>query len=158
MGVQERSCGTRDTTAMRHSLRTHDHVGRTNRIWQRAVRPLRGSSCGYADLFHHASLRPLYGHGEERGRSPLRVSGEAVGCPVRTTKEDAPDGRILRSASALTGQTSYISPEPKRCVERKVLNCRHVFYQIPGMLCTPNRNNFALTDKPRAFFREQGHS
>ena len=38
-------------------------------------------------------------------------------------KKMHPLGRILHSVSALTGQTSYISPEPKRCVERKVLIC-----------------------------------
>ena len=38
-------------------------------------------------------------------------------------KKMRPDGRILHSVSALIGGTSYISPEPKRCVERKVLNC-----------------------------------
>ena len=38
-------------------------------------------------------------------------------------KKIRPLGRILHSVSALTGQTSYISPEPKRCVERKVLIC-----------------------------------
>ena len=38
-------------------------------------------------------------------------------------KKIRPLGRILHSVSALTGQTSYISPEPKRCAERKALNC-----------------------------------
>ena len=38
-------------------------------------------------------------------------------------KKIRPLGRILHSVSALTGQTSYISPEPKRCVERKALIC-----------------------------------
>ena len=38
-------------------------------------------------------------------------------------KKKRPIGRILHSAMALTGRNSYISPEPKRCVERKVLNC-----------------------------------
>ena len=60
---------------------------------------------------------------KKEGAIPCRGSGEAVGCPVRTTEEDAPKGRILHSVPALTVETSYISPEPKRCVERKVLNC-----------------------------------
>ena len=34
-----------------------------------------------------------------------------------------PEGRALRSVPALVVETSYISPKPKRCVERKVLKC-----------------------------------
>lgn len=60
---------------------------------------------------------------KKEGAIPCRGSGEAVGCPVRTTEEDAPKGRILHSVPALTVETSYISPEPKRCAERKALNC-----------------------------------
>ena len=42
---------------------------------------------------------------------------------MKPRKKKRPNGRILHSVMAHTGQTSYISPEPKRCVERKVLNC-----------------------------------
>ena len=38
-------------------------------------------------------------------------------------KKMRPYGRILHSVLALIGGTSYISPEPKRCVERKIVNC-----------------------------------
>ena len=75
---------------------------------------------------------PCSVRGKERGRNLSRVSGEAVGCPVRTTEEKAPDGRILHPAMALTGRNSYISPEPKRCVERKALNClARIIAQFP---------------------------
>ena len=48
-------------------------------------------------------------------------------------KKKRPIERILHSAMALTGRNSYISPEPKRCVERKVLNflARFIAYLRP---------------------------
>ena len=98
------------------------------------------------------SFCPFFVHGKERGRNLRRVSGEAVGCPVRSTEEKAPIGRILHSASALTGRNSYISPEPKRCVERTALNClaRIIAYFSPDVARACKKR--AGKSKTRLFF------
>jgi len=70
-------------------------------------------------------------------------------------KKIRPLGRILHSVSALTGQTSYISPEPKRCVERKVLNCpAHIIANIHPAVGGGNLQKIAQGNSwPRLSFR-----
>ena len=72
-------------------------------------------------------------------------------------KKMRPDGRILHSVSALIGGTSYISPEPKRCVERKVLNClMRIIAKLPPFVGVILQNSATAYLRLRAFFRGKG--
>ena len=65
-----------------------------------------------------------------------------------------PEGRVLRSVLALFVETSYISPKPKRCVERKVLKCltRIIanFHPVVGVICKNTRESQSKTRSPSA--------
>ena len=54
------------------------------------------------------------------------------------------------TSPALTGQTSYISPEPKRCVERKVLNCLPRIIPNPRLAVGENPKNLAAPTRDSA--------
>ena len=72
-------------------------------------------------------------------------------------KKMRPDGRILHSVSALIGGTSYISPEPKRCAERKVLNCPlQIIAKVQPFVGVILQNSQKGNLRLRDFFRGKG--
>ena len=72
----------------------------------------------------------IHSRAKKEGAVLVRVSGEAVGCPVRTTEKDAPNRRILHSVMALTDQTSYIPPVAKTMRRTQSLELSDAYYTI----------------------------
>ena len=68
------------------------------------------------------SFCPCLVHGKrKRAQSPAAVLVRPWNALRETTKEDAPTGRILHFAGSRS-KIFQVSPEPKRCVERKIVN------------------------------------
>ena len=75
-------------------------------------------------IFFYSFLLPLVRLRQKKeGAIPCRSSGEAVGCPVRTTERRCAQRAHSPLRLGSYWLNSYIPPVPKRCVERKALSC-----------------------------------
>ena len=85
-------------------------------LW-RQFEPVHNS----VSIIHGASpFAPAAFTAKEEGDFRCRVSGEAVGCPIRATEEEAPRmDAFLTPSELLSVETSYIPPEPNDVLNTK---------------------------------------
>ena len=72
-------------------------------------------------------------------------------------KKMRPRGAFSTPSQLLLVETSYISPEPKRCAERKVLNClMRIIAKLPPFVGVILQNSATTNLRLCTFFRGKG--